>query len=96
MAENMKLNSYRMREAFKKKDAGEIRRIMADEWGNQQIESLELRTGTGRGQVIGYADCYIGGFVYEWYPDDGFTARLRDDTYVSDHIYVVFPRDRWD
>lgn len=44
----MKLNSYRMREAFKKKDAGEIRRIMADEWGNQQIEWLELRTAAGR------------------------------------------------
>ena len=94
----MKLNSYRMLEAFKKKDAGEIRRIMADEWGDQQIELLELRTAAGRGQAIGYVDCYIGGFVYEWYPDDGFTARGRDpyDTYVSDHIYIVFPLDRWD
>jgi hypothetical protein len=52
-----------------------------------------MMRGTGVGP--GYVECYIGNYVYEWYIDDGFTARGRDpyDTFISDHIYIVFPRD---
>jgi hypothetical protein len=95
MAETMKLNAYRMREAFRARNTEDVRSIFADEWSKPEIERLQIRMMRGTGVGPGYVECYIGDYVYEWYIDDGFTARGRDpyDTFISDHIYIVFPRD---